>query len=271
MGFIAPFIPFIASALGVGGTAATAIKAGSSILGGALSGGGGQSAAQKAATGGVSSLTDDLQKQSAQYGPFANKFMNMSQGAFPQAMNFWAPLLGGSRESGASVLSPQFSQIDEQNNALLQATKGSRTGAGASIYAAAPYNAAAQKQNMASTLRTEGASQMANLGSQTGQLGNQTLYSLISALSQAIGGKGKMLDQANIGYGQSKEAGGIFGNILNQAGKDLTGLFGEGGLFGGSSGSNSKLGAPPIFSTDLKNIEGNPLVTRDRASLPWQI
>jgi hypothetical protein len=203
MGFIAPFI---GPALGV--------------LGGLLGGRGGQSKQQKSATDLMSGLVSDLRGKSEEYSPYAAGFLNTAKDAFPQALNFWAPLLSGSRTAATGVLAPDISRINDQFNQILQQTKGERTGAGASIYAAAPYEKQSQIQSLFSTLRPQAAQNVANIGSAAGGLGTSTLQAIISAMGQALGGSHGMLNQANDAYKQSQEGGKSFFN-------SLTGLLGE--------------------------------------------
>ena len=186
--------------------------------------GGGQSGQQQQATELLRKLTGQLQGTAAEFSPFANKFLTQAGQGFGSAMNFWAPLLSGSRTAASSVLAPDISRVNEQFQGILDATRGARTGAGASIYAAAPYQQQAQIQSIYQGLRPQAAQAMGQLGGQMGQLGQGTLQTVLAALGQALGGGQGLLGQANIGYGQSRAAGSVFGSALNEIMKNLGNL-----------------------------------------------
>jgi len=218
MGFLAPLGGLIGGLFG-GGTVAglTGSQLGNLIGGGlgvGLGGFGGQSGQQRSATNTLQGLIQQLSGTANQYGPLAQQFYGTANQALPQALNFWSPLLGGSRTAATSVLAPDINRINEQYDSILQGTMGSRTGAGASIYAAAPYEKQAQIQSLFSGIRPQAAQQVANIGGTAGNLGNSVLNNVLGALAQALGGGQGLLRQANDAYTQSQSAGSIFGNLI---------------------------------------------------------
>ena len=199
MGFLAPALPFVGPAF--------------SAIGGLF--GGGESAGQKQASQMLGQLTNRLMGQADQYGPFAQRFLTNANQGLGSALNFWAPLLSGSRTAMSSVFAPDVNRINEQYQGILDATRGSRTGAGASIYAQAPYEKQAQIQSIFQAGRPQAAQAMQNLGGQFGTLGGNTLSSIFNALGQAIGGATEMGTRADTAYGQEATAGEQFGTALS--------------------------------------------------------
>jgi hypothetical protein len=214
----------------------SAISAGLSIYS-AIKGRKGSNEEQEKAMTGTDALISDLRNKNQEFSPATANFMRTSQDSFQPAINFWAPLLGGSRQAATETLAPEISRTNDQYNQILQNTQGERSGAGASIYAAAPYQRQGQIQSIYSGLRPKAAESMANIGSQTGQLGTQTLYAIISALGQALGGQGLMANMANTKFGQQQQAGSAFWgamqNVMQQAPQIYNGI--KGSSTGGSN------------------------------------
>ena len=171
----------------------------------------------------TTSALDQLQGMSGKYQPQVNKYLDQSNQGFTGALGFWGPLLSASKDSATSVLAPDINRISQQFDQILQATKGERTGAGASIYAAAPYAQQAQVQSLFSTLRPQAAKEMANIGSQTGQLGFQGLYAMLNALGQmqegGLGLMGKGMAGSQYQSGKMQELGKGVAPILDQLGQ----------------------------------------------------
>jgi len=179
---------------------------------------------------------DKLDQAGQEIKPFATSFMDQSKSALGTASNFWTPIAQGDRTKATSILAPDISRINEQADAAQQASAGTRTGAGAAFNASLLYKKLGQLQSIFSALRPQAATQLADIGSRTGQLGMSGFNAYLASLS----------DAANVASGvsatsfqQGQALGQSMGNLSNQV--NWNSLF----KGGGNSGGTAKAGGGP--------------------------
>jgi len=228
-----------------------AIQAGTAIYG-AIKGRktGQQSDEAKASMTNLSDYAKQFQQYSGEIQPVAQSYLQQSQNAFDPATSFWSQLLKGGA-GATSVLAPDIARTNAQYDQALQTQQqlNPRGGPGSAFLAQQPYAKAAQIGGLYSSLRPQAATNLAQIGSQTGALGINSLYAMLNALQGATGASGTLLgaDIANrygnmSALGQQVGMGAMAGSSLWDLLKTIPGLGLGGTTSGGGSGNQSPHG-----------------------------
>jgi hypothetical protein len=169
---------------------------------------------------------DMINRSGGLAGQYGEDFLGKSSAAFQPAMDYWSKLLSGEGGAAASALAPEIRRIGagyDQTKRNLSQFAPSGGGRSATL-GELPFQRNADINNLFSSLRPVAAQNMANIGSQTGQLG--------SGLTQFLGSMGTNLfnNFSNIAAGLGQSAGqfgtslgsNLFSNLLN-AGNNAVG------------------------------------------------
>ena len=141
----------------------------------------------------TNNFLNSLNNSNATTGTTTQQTGNAETGAGVQAMqpaiSFFQKLLGGNEDLN-EALAPQFDQISQQFDQIRNSISATqpRGGGTASTFAAAPFQEAATKGDIASKARTDAASQLQKAGNEEAMIGEGEQGIGLQALGEALQG-----------------------------------------------------------------------------------